>query len=159
MDAKSPMVPFVKATAEVFKDMLGMNISSGEAENEGDLFKSYGFSVIVGFTGGWRGRFFLDMSQDTAIKIASSLTGEEYQTAAEEEVLLSGAELGNIIGGHAITTINNSIPGLNIRLTPPSVFAGDGLSMFNIRLASWSVVMKTDAGPIKINVASEARKG
>lgn len=159
MDAKSPMVHFVKATANVFQDMLGLAITGGEPEDEGDFFKSYGLTVIVGFTGGWRGRFFLDMSQETAIKMAGMLTGEEYQSAAEEEVLLSGAEVGNIISGHAITVINNAIPGLNIRLTPPSVFAGDDLSMFNVRLSSWSVVMKTDIGQIKINVASEARKG
>lgn len=152
------IAPFVKSSVKIFKEMLDLEVKSGATENEGDDFISRGFSVIVGFTGGWKGRFFLDMSGETAMQIASILTGDEYQSFAEEDVLLSGAEIGNIISGNAITDINNSQPGLNLRLTPPSVFAGDGLSMFNIRLNSCSVLIDTSAGPVKINVAVEEGK-
>ena len=44
---------------------------------------------------------------------------------------------------------------MNIRLTPPSVFTGEGLSMFNIHLNSSSIVIQTEAGPVKINAAVE----
>jgi len=138
--------------------MLNLAVSSGQMENEGDSFMSAGISTLVGFTGGWKGLFFLDMSQDTAMKLAGILTGEVYQSVADEEVLLSCAELGNIISGNAITAVNNEQPGLNIRLTPPSVFAGDDMSIFNVRLSSWSVLMQTEAGAIKINVAVEEGK-
>ncbi|MEN6349061.1 MAG: chemotaxis protein CheX [Syntrophomonas sp.] len=154
----SHIAPFVRNSVKILKDMLDLEVKSGATENEGDAFKSNGFSVIVGFTGGWRGRFFLDMSQQTAIQMATILTGEEYQSVADEEVLLSGAEIGNIISGNAITDINNTMPGLNLRLTPPSVFAGDALSMFNVRLNSCSVIIETSAGQIKINVAVEEGK-
>lgn len=154
----SHIAPFVKSSVNIFKDMLDLDVKSGTTENEGDAFTSRGFSVIVGFTGGWKGRFFLDMAGETAIQLASTLTGEEYSSMADEEVLLSGAELGNIISGNAITDINNTYPGLNLRLTPPSVFAGDDLSMFNVRLNSSSVLIDTSAGPIKINVAVEEGK-
>ena len=154
----SYIAPFVKSCVSILKDMLELEVKSGATENEGDAFTSRGFCVIVGFTGGWKGRFFLDMSGETAMQIAGILTGEEYQSVADEEVLLSGAEIGNIISGNAITVINNSQPGLNLRLTPPSVFAGDGLTMFNVRLNSNSVLIDTSAGPVKINVAVEEGK-
>lgn len=158
MNANSYMTPFIKATIKVCKEMLDLNVTGAHTENEGDSFISQGFVVIVGFTGGWRGRFFLDMPHPTAIKMAQILTGEEYQSVNEEEVLLCGAELGNIISGNAITDINNTQTGLNIRLTPPSVFAGEGVSLFNVHLSSWSVLMQTDAGEIKINIAVEEGK-
>lgn len=158
MNANLYITPFIKATMKVCKEMLDLNINSAHTEEEGDSFLSRGFIVIVGFTGGWRGRFFLDLPYSTAIKMSHILTGEDYQSANEEEVLLCGAEIGNIISGNAITDVNNAQPGLNIRLTPPSIFAGENISLFNIHLSSWSVLMQTDAGELKINVAVEEGK-
>lgn len=153
--ATTHIVSFVRASVGVFRDMLDLEVRSGETEVEGDSFISRGFTVIVGFTGGWKGRFFLDMGGETAIHLATGMTGEDYKHFSEEEVLLSGAELANIICGNAITDINNNYPGLNLRLTPPSVFAGEDLSMFNVRLCSSSVLLQTDFGLVKINVAVE----
>ena len=158
MEDNVRIIQFIKATNTVFKEMLDLTVSSGQMENEGDSFISQGVTVIVGFTGGWKGLFFLDMSQETAMKVAGILTGEDYQSVAEEEVLLSCAEVGNIISGNATTTVNNAQQGLNIRLTPPSVFVGEDMSIFNVRLSSRSVLMQTDAGTIKINVAVEEGK-
>ncbi|HWP97550.1 MAG TPA: chemotaxis protein CheX [Syntrophomonadaceae bacterium] len=155
MEMSAQFAPFVKATIKILKDMLGFQITNGDNEKEADIFTSRGFAVMVGFTGGWKGRLILDMPGETAMKMASSMTGEVYSGAGEEEVLLSGAELGNIIGGNAITEVNNSQPGLKIRLTPPSVFSGDEMTFFNARLSSWSVLLNTDAGPVKLNVAIE----
>jgi chemotaxis protein CheX len=155
LEANARVIQFIKATNTVFKEMLNLIVSSGQTENEGDSFISRGATVIVGFTGGWKGLFFLDMSQNTALKVASILNGEDYHSVAEEEVLLSCAEVANVISGNAITAVNNAQPGLNIRLTPPSVFMGEDMSIFNVRLSSWSVIMQTDAGVIKINVAVE----
>lgn len=155
MEMSAQFAPFVKATIKILKDMMGFQITSGGNENEADMFTSRGFAVMLGFTGGWKGRFILDMPGETAMKMASSMTGEAYSNPGDEEVLLSGAELGNIIGGNAITEVNNSQPGLQIRLTPPSVFSGDGMTFFNAHLSSWSVLLATDAGPVKLNVAVE----
>lgn len=159
MNISQHMPIFIKSTANVFKDMMDLPISSGHAGDEGEGFVSQGLTVMVGFCGGWRGWFFLDMSQATALKLTEILIGEQYNTVAEEEVLLSGAEIGNIISGNAITTINNSQPGLNIRLTPPSVFAGENMILYNVRLSMNSVIMQTEAGIIKINVVAEEGEG
>jgi len=149
--------PFVGATVNVFRDMLDTEIAKGQPEPEGESFASRGFTVMVGLTGGWEGWFLLDMSQETACIFAGTMTGEEYSSIENEEVLYAGAEIANIISGNAITVINDAQPGLNIRLAPPSVFAGLGMSMFNARLSSSSVLMESKAGPVKINVA--AREG
>lgn len=155
MELSAQLAPFVKATIKNLKDMLGFEVNTGGMEPETDEFTSQGYTVLVGFTGGWKGRLILDMPGETAMKMASAMTGEPYSSAGDEEVLLSGAELGNIIGGNAITEINNSNPGLQIRLTPPSVFTGVGMTMFNARVNSSSLVVNTDVGPVKVNVAVE----
>ncbi|MEN6390741.1 MAG: chemotaxis protein CheX [Syntrophomonas sp.] len=155
MELSAQLAPFVKATIKNLKDMLGFEVNTGGMEPEPDEFTSQGYTVLVGFTGGWKGRLILDMPGETAIKMASAMTGEPYSSAGDEEVLLSGAELGNIIGGNAITEINNSQPGLQIRLTPPSVFTGMGMTMFNARVNSSSLLVNTDVGPVKVNVAVE----
>ncbi len=157
MDSSTQIAPFIVAAAGVFRDLFDMEIRNGQPQQEGDSFISQGFTVMVGLTDGWQGWFLLDMSQETIMKLAGIMTGETYSSLEDEEVLLAGAEIGNIISGNAITEINNKQKGLNIRLAPPSVFAGDGLNMFNVRLNSWSVLLDSDAGPIKINVA--AREG
>lgn len=159
MDLNAHMPGFIKSTVNVFKEMLDLTVTSGQVQDEGEGFLSQGFTVMVGFTGGWRGWFFLDMSQATALQLTEILIGEKYDSVAEEEVLLSGAEVGNIISGNAITSVNNAQPGLNIRLTPPSVFAGEEMSLYNVRLSTRSVIMQTEAGTIKINVAAEEGKG
>lgn len=158
MDLAQTMAPFVRASNHVFKQLLDLNIHKGQAEPEGDSFVSQGFTVMVGLTGGWQGWFFLDMSQDTAIKLAGLMTGEAYDNVDNEEVLLAGAEIANIISGNALTDINNLNSGVSIRLTPPSVFAGEGMSMFNVRLNACSVLLQTDAGNIKINVVMKEAK-
>lgn len=158
MDVTSNMAPFVRASNNVFRDMLDLTIHKGQAEAEGDSFISQGFTVMVGLTGGWEGWFFLDMSQETAIKLASLMVGEEYHSVEEEEVLLAGAEIANIISGNAITDINNIHSGSNIRLTPPSIFAGDNMSMFNVQLNACSVLLQSDIGNVKLNVVMKEAK-
>ncbi len=158
MDLAQTIAPFVRASNHVFKQLLDLNINKGQAEPEGDNFVSQGFTVMVGLTGGWQGWFFLDMSQDTAIKLAGLMTGEAYDNVDNEEVLLAGAEIANIIRGNAPTDINNLNSGVSIRLTPPSVFAGEGMSMFNVKLNAYSVLLQTDAGNIKINVVMKEAK-
>ena len=158
VDLSSTIAPFVRASNNVFKEMLNLNILQGQTEAEGASFISQGFTVMVGLIGGWQGWFFLDMSQATAIKLAETITGENYFSVENEDVLLAGAEIANIISGNAITIINNVHSGLNIRLTPPSVFAGENMSMFNVRLNTCSVLLQTDAGNIKINVVMKGEK-
>lgn len=158
MEISTAIAPFVRASNNVFRDMLDLTIHKGQAEAEGDSFVSQGFTVMVGLTGGWEGWFFLDMSQETAIKLASLMVGENYSSIEDEEVLLAGAEIANIISGNAITDLNNIHSGLNIRLTPPSVFAGKEMSMFNVRLSACSVFLQTDAGNIKLNVVMKEGK-
>ncbi len=158
MELNTTIAPFVRASNNIFKEMLGLSIHKGQVEAQGDSFISQGFTVMVGLTGGWEGWFFLDMSQETAIKLASIMVGEDYSSVENEEVLLAGAEIANIISGNAITDLNNIHIGLNIRLTPPSVFAGKDMSMFNVRLNACSILLQTDAGNIKLNVVMKEGK-
>ena len=158
MELSTTIAPFVRASNNILKEMLDLNIHKGQAETEGESFISQGFTVMVGLTGGWEGWFFLDMSQETAIKMASLMVGEDYSSVEEEEVLLAGAEIANIICGNAITDINNINSGLNIRLTPPSIFAGNNMSMFNVKLNACSVLLQSDIGNVKLNVVMKEAK-
>jgi chemotaxis protein CheX len=158
VELSTTIAPFVRASTNIFREMLDLNIHKGQVEAEEDSFISQGFTVMIGLTGGWEGWFFLDMSQETAIRLASIMVGEEYHSVEEEEVLLAGAEIANIISGNAITDINNIHSGSNIRLTPPSIFAGDNMSMFNVQLNACSVLLQSDIGNVKLNVVMKEAK-
>lgn len=158
MELSTTIAPFVRASNNVFREMLNLSIHKGQAEAEGDSFISQGFTIMVGLTGGWEGWFFMDMSQETAIKMASLMVGENYSSIEDEEVLLAGAEIANIISGNAITDINNIHSGRNVRLTPPSVFAGDNMSMFNVQLNACSILLQSDIGTVKLNVVMKEGK-
>ncbi len=158
MEISTTIAPFVRASNNVFREMLDLRIHKGQAEAEGDRFISQGFTVMVGLTGGWEGWFFLDMSQETAVKLASIMVGENYSSIEDEEVLLAGAEIANIISGNAITDLNNIHSGINIRMTPPSVFAGDNMSMFNVQLNACSILLQSDIGDVKLNVVMKEGK-
>jgi len=117
-------------------------------------FKSKGLAVIVGITEGGKGRMILDMTQETALKLANEITGENYNKM-EEFVFITLSEIGNMIAGHGITTINNERKGLNLRLTPPSIFAGKTLEINVPKVSLVGINLKTNMGKMSIHIGFE----
>ncbi|OQY06907.1 MAG: hypothetical protein B6I28_05950 [Fusobacteriia bacterium 4572_132] len=117
-------------------------------------FQSKGLTVIVGITEGGKGRMILDMTQETALKLANEITGETY-TEIEDFVFITLSEIGNMIAGHGITKMNNEKKGLNLRLTPPSIFSGKELELNVPKVSLIGINLNTEIGEISIHIGFE----
>lgn len=83
--------------------------------------------VLLGMTGGIRGRIVLEAATD----VFSSLAEKMFGVAVEGEMLESFiGELGNMIGGNTCTQV--STQGILLDITPPTVIVG------NTRLCGFS---------------------
>ena len=60
-----------------------------------------GVAVVVGVIGNLKGRIVFDLSEETAIKIASKLNGEEFKTF-DEMARSTISEIANMITGRSV---------------------------------------------------------
>lgn len=81
------------------------------------------FFVVVGIAGAYKGRVVLDADQDAVTLMTQRMNFDEPVLDLSEQCLYM-AELTNMLGGKLITFLNNSHPGMELRLTPPAVFTG-----------------------------------
>jgi DNA-binding NarL/FixJ family response regulator len=95
---------------------------------------SRGVSVVIGIIGKYGGRMILDMSYDTANKIADSLL--EKESLSKQEIINTIAELSNIIAGNACSLLNKSNKLLGLRVAPPTVVYGESLNISKSELDS-----------------------
>ena len=87
-------------------------------------------AVVVGMVTrgmGKKGRFLLEMDQTLAEDLTEAMNGGPLDEATE--LYLFVGEFLNMVGGRALTAINNRYRGLEYRLTPPAIFAGKGLEL------------------------------
>lgn len=113
-------------------------------------FKAHGAAVILGITGTRQGRFILDVSQATLANLVRAMLAKN--DISENDMLNSIAELANLIAGYGVSKINNMHKEVEFRLTPPSILLGEALSVINQRVKSCTIVAKTTAGDIYLNV-------
>lgn len=160
--------PFFASAIKVLNDMVGEKAEKDSLALQQGNIKSSGITVIVGITRGrdlskadanimGKGRVILDMSIKTAIAISGKIYMDEY-TELNDEVFEALAELGNMISGNGITEINNQNKGLNLRLTPPSIFSGENLEINSPKLDAVGIKLKTSFGIISLNIAFEGKE-
>lgn len=147
---------FGNAFKETFSDMAGLTCLISDAQMQPAVITSAGLAVIVGMTGARPGRIVLDVSQETAQKIAEVINDEDYGIN-DEFIIYTIAEMTNILSGRAITAINNMDKSLKLRLTPPSVFWGDKLFITSPKLQAEVINILTPDGEIRVSVGLEGR--
>ena len=109
-------------------------------------------TAIVGVTGEGEGRVLFDMSRETALAIATEMN-QEAQTdlgALAKETL---SELASMMTGRAITVLNDR--GHHLRVSPPTLIAGDNVTISNSELETLVVPLSTSCGEVIVNVAME----
>ncbi|GAB6181417.1 hypothetical protein JCM14036_27360 [Desulfotomaculum defluvii] len=133
--------------------MAQLKCDISESQLQGQTFFSEGMAVILGITGKRPGRIIIDTSKTTAIKLSQLINGEEDLN--EEEVMDTMAEFGNIISGHTVTHANNAIRGMNLMLTPPSIFCGEDISITSPNIQAEVVRAVTTVGNLVISIGFE----
>lgn len=150
--------PFVESAYNVLQEVLQAEVQRGELYLKSSAMPVLGVAAIVGLAGDVEGRVLFDMSQETAIKIASKMLEDmemEAVTSMDDMARATITELANMITGQAVTKLHNL--GFSFDLTPPAIFTGENMEVSNTDVEALIVPMDLPMGKIEINVAIRER--
>ena len=111
--------PFISATVEVFRTMLGCELTRGPLGLKCNNSPSFEVSGMIGISGGMHGMVVVSLSRETAIGATERLLGERPDSL-NGDVTDAVGELANMIAGAAKTKFGNG--SLSIGL--PTVVCG-----------------------------------
>ncbi len=142
--------PFVDSAAKVLAEVTGGHVSRGQAMLKTSLVTTQGIASLVGIFGEAEGRMLLDMSRETARRLASLMNRQEM---GEEEELVPATvnELANIIAGRAVSDLVNR--GHRFNITSPTLFSGREMNVFNTTLETVVLPLETEQGQVIMNLA------
>lgn len=112
---------FMISTSSVFGQMAGIEIGSWETGPPcviGTIL--HGYSTLTRFTGEINGSFLLDMEKTVAEELTKTVFSLETDQVNETMLTAALLEINNMIGGDAITDLNNALR-MKLRLVPPVV--------------------------------------
>lgn len=150
--------PFVESAYSVLQEVLQEEVHRGDLYLKSSAMPVLGVAAIVGLAGDVEGRVLFDMSQETAIKIASKMLEDmemEPVTKMDDMARATITELANMITGQAVTKLHNL--GFSFDLTPPAIFTGENMEVSNTDVEALIVPMDLPMGKIEINVAIRER--
>jgi chemotaxis protein CheX len=142
--------PFVSSAQEVLGQILTGEIRAGAIRLSPAPVSSSGVAAIVGVTGESGGRVIFDMTRDTAVAIAAEMNSEPQRelTALVKDSL---SELASMMTGRAVSVLNDR--GHSLRVSPPTLIAGDNVTISDTELETMVVPLETSFGEVIVNVA------
>lgn len=146
--------PFVESTFNVMHEVLQADVKRGELFLKSTSMPVMGVAALVGLAGDVEGRVLFDMEKSTALKIASTMNGEEL-TTLDELVKATITELANMITAQAVTKLHEL--GFKFDLTPPAIFTGENMEVSSHEVEALIVPMETPQGKVEVNVAIRER--
>ena len=146
--------PFVEAAFNILKEVLNVEITRGELYLKSNSQPVLGVTAIVGLAGDVEGRVLFDMTEKTAIAIASAMNNEELE-GFDELGKATITELANMITGQAVTKLHEL--GFQFDLTPPAIFTGKEMEVTDNDVEALIVPVVMPQGKLEINVAVRER--
>ena len=146
--------PFVESAYDIMKEVLQSDIDRKDLYLKKTSHPVMGVAALVGLAGDVEGRVLIDMSQDSAIKIAAEMNSEEL-TEMDDLVKATINELANMITAKAVTKLFDL--GFKFDLTPPSIITGENMQVSNADVEALIVPLETPQGLVEINVAIRER--
>lgn len=142
---------------DIFKESLGQSITrmtktTATFDDNGPTEKnvSQGIAVVIGIIGRYPGTFILDMSAETAEKMAAVILRREAKN--REEVVAMVAEFANVVGGIACSLLNKKDSSLSLRVSPPSAFYGAPTEIISPNINVRGIFAETDFGRVAISI-------
>ncbi len=142
--------PFVESAYSILKEVLNTKITRGELYLKATSQPVLGVTAIVGLAGDVEGRVLIDMSAETAIKIASAMNNENFKELSEL-AKATITELANMIVAQAVTKLSEL--GFKFDLTPPTIFTGKNMEITDFDVEALIVPIDMTEGKLEINVA------
>jgi chemotaxis protein CheX len=142
--------PFVESAYSILKEVLNTKITRGELYLKATSQPVLGVTALVGLTGDVEGRVLIDMSSETAIKIASAMNNENFKELSEL-AKATITELANMIVAQAVTKLSDL--GFKFDLTPPTILTGKNMEITDFDVEALIVPIDMTEGKLEINVA------
>lgn len=146
--------PFVESAFSIMQEVLQVAVDRKDLYLKKTTQPVMGVAALVGLAGDVEGRVLIDMSRDSAIKIASTMNGEELNDI-DDLVKATITELANMITAQAVTKLFEL--GFKFDLTPPSIITGDNMQVSNADVEALIVPLEMEQGLVEINVAIRER--
>ena len=147
--------PFVEAAFNILTEVLKSDVKRGELYLKSNSMPILGVTAIVGLAGDVEGRVLFDMSEKTALDIASAMNGEKL-LKNDELTKATITELANMITAQAVTKLHEI--GFQFDLTPPAILTGRNMEVTDVAIEALIVPIQTTCGKIEINVAIREKK-
>ena len=111
--------------------------------------ESQGMTIIIGIIGKFSGRMLLDLSKDTANKLAAAVLRRDPKNS--DETIAALGEFTNIISGNACSVLNRKNKALGLRVAPPTVLHGESVQISAPSFNTTTVVAETAYGELLLN--------
>lgn len=143
---------------ETFKEALAQNVTrmtkspvtfTDEVVLD-QTFVSKGITGVIGITGRDTGTMLLDLSTESAEKMAEVVLRRAPNN--RKEVLAMVSEFTNIVAGVACSMLNKMEKGFNLRVSPPSLFHGAPAEIASPSIQVQGIYAQTDFGQIFLGV-------
>lgn len=143
---------------ETFKEALAQNVTRmaktpvtfSALEDADEHYISQGITTVIGIIGQSTGTMIMDLSVETAEKIAEAVLRRPAKS--REEVLAMVSELANIIAGIACSMLNKKEKTFSLRVSPPSLFHGNTAEIVSPSVKINKILAETDFGNIFLGV-------
>ena len=142
--------PFVNAADAVLAQMLECTPTLDKLSMEEEAYRRKGVAALVTVKGQIEGRIILDVDADTALRMASRLTGTEL-SGTDELVRETVCELANQVIGNAVTTLNDQ--GCKFHVFPPQVHTDEHGAKSNEDTEVLVMSFETPCGTVYMNIA------
>ena len=140
--------PFIDSLTNVFQTMLKCKPRRGKICLQHERVSKHSVSGVIGLSGGAKGTVVLSLSEEVALKAASTMLRTEV-TEVNEDVVDAIGELTNILAGGAKAELEQ----YQLSVSLPNVVIGEGHEIrFPHEVTPIHVPFETDWGSLSIEV-------
>ena len=109
--------PFINAADAVLSETLACSITVSDISMNEEAYQRHATAAMVEITGDIEGRVIFDVEDGTAMKVASTISGNMELDPDPQLIRETVAELANLVIGNAVTTLNDQ--GFRFKVHPP----------------------------------------
>jgi chemotaxis protein CheX len=140
--------PFLSAIKEVFETMIEVTFSIGKPCLKKEGVPSHEVSSIIGISGEVSGSVVINLSEKTALQLASALLGDQLSELDSDCVDAIG-EIANMVAGNA----KNGFPVGNTSISVPTVVIGKHEVNYPSSIPIICIPCKTSEGEFGVDIA------
>jgi len=142
--------PFINSADAVFAEALNCTTRIEGLSMEEQRYQRKGMAALVSISGEIEGRVIVDMEQETALRAASQLAGQEV-SASDELARETVCELANLVIGNAVTNLNDR--GFRFKVHPPEFHASAEGLKGSEETEAIVLSFETETGRVYVNIA------